>query len=236
MKKFDLRKLIVTAVLVAVAIVVDVIISYIPGLNLSMPMGGKFFGISMIPLILIGLIFGLKYGLLGGFIYALYNFSFDYLIYLSVLKSTLESWTGTNWTVWHIIGLIAFDYLIPFTAFGLSGLFYKDNLKSIKNVVYSVLLVSLVRWVSATFSGVLLWGSSIKYAVDKVNEGTANADIATKIFESMNGNLVLYSGIYNSIYILSTGIVVTLIIILIRKRLLDITEQLNLNPSSSIHQ
>src|SRR5690554_2802159 len=164
MKNKELTKLIVTAIMVAVAIVLDVIVSSIPGLNLSMPFGGKFFGISILPLIIIGLIYGLKYGLLGGFTYAIYNFSFDYLIYLSTLKATLESWTGTTWTFWHILALILFDYLIPFTAYGLAGLFKKDNLNTISNIVKAVLLVSVVRLVSSSIGGVLLWGSSIEYA------------------------------------------------------------------------
>lgn len=220
MNNKNLVKLILTAILVAVAIVLDVIISVIPGLNLSMPFGGKFFGISMIPLILIGLMFGLKYGLLGGFIYAIYNFSFDYLIYLSILKETLESWTGTPWTFWHILGLIMFDYIIPFMAFGLSGLFKKDNLETIKNIILAVFSVSFVRLLSSSMGGYLLWGSSIKYAA----EGNEN-NIATKIFSFVNNNLLIYSVIYNLIYILSTGIIVTIILIISRRSLSAIMER-----------
>lgn len=214
MKRENLSKIIITAILVAVAIIIDIIITNIPGLNLSMPMGGKFFGLSMFPLILIGLIFGLKYGLLGGFLYALYNFSFDYLIYLSTLKATLESWTGTSWGFWHIVALIVFDYLLPFTAFGLSGLFSKDGLKSIKNITYAFIFVSFVRLIGHALGGYLLWGSYIKEAAAQ-NEN----NIATKIFSFVNNNLFLYSLIYNSIYIITTGLTVYVITLLTRKNL-----------------
>lgn len=220
MKNKELTKLIVTAILVAVSIVLDLIVSSIPGLNLSMPFGGKFFGISILPLIIIGLMFGLKYGLLGGFSYAIYNFSFDYLIYLSTLKATLESWTGTTWTFWHIMALIFFDYLIPFTAYGLAGLFKKDNLNTISNIVKAVLLVSLVRLVSASIGGILLWGSSIEYAAS-----SGENNIATKIFSFVNNNLVLYSVLYNLTYILTSAILVTVILVLSRKNLQIIMEQ-----------
>jgi len=219
----ELRKLLTTTILVVVAIVIDVLITVIPGLNLSMPMGGKLFGISLIPLVLIGLLFGLKYGLLGGFIYALYNFSFDYLIYLSTLQATLESWTGTPWSFWHIMALILFDYIIPFMAFGLSGLFKKNDLK-LKNIVLSVTLVSVVRLISSSIAGVLLWGSSIQYAAS-----AGDNNIATQIFSFVNNNLVLYSLIYNIIYILTTYIASLIIFSSIKNSLIIIYDKANQN-------
>lgn len=220
MKKIELNKIIMTAILVTVAIVIDFIITYIPVLNLSMPFGGKFFGISMIPLILIGLIFGLRYGLIGGFLYALYNFSFDYLIYLSTLKATLESWTGETWGFWHIVALIFLDYIIPFTAFGLSGLFNKNSIENIKSILYSILLVSFTRLISSSLGGYLLWGSSIKAAASNNEE-----NIATSIFKFVNNNLFLYSLIYNLIYITTTAIVTFVILISVRKNLNLIIER-----------
>ena len=219
----ETKKLVVTAILLASAIVIDLISSFVPGLNLSMPFGGKFFGISMIPLVIIGLLFGLKYGLTAGFIYGLYNFSFDYLSYLSALKDTLESWTGTPWTGGQIFLLIALDYLIPFTAFGLSGLF-KHELRNGLTTLYAILAVSAVRLISSTLSGVVLWRSSIQYAVDEVNAG-ADPNVATNIFSMVGGNLWLYSMFYNLTYILSTGIVVVAILFAMRIRLIDLLER-----------
>ena len=110
LKKETLRMLIAVNLL-AVAIVLEVLTSAIPGLNLSMPFGGKFFGISMLPLILIGLLIGFKYGLISTLIFALYNFGIDYIIYLETLRITLETWTGIPWTFWMIILLILLDYI-----------------------------------------------------------------------------------------------------------------------------
>lgn len=217
--KNDLRKIITTAILVVVAIILDLLVSVIPGLNLRMPMGGMFFGISMIPLVLIGLLFGLKYGLLGGFIYALYNFSFDYLIYLSSL-AYLFSLSG-----WAIFGIIILDYLIPFMAFGLSGLFRKNDL-AIKEVIYSVILVSGIRLISSTLSGMLLWGAGIKEAAAANN---TDFTFAINIFRFVNDNLFLYSLIYNFIYIASTMIVSIIIYISMKKSLSIIYAKANQN-------
>ena len=217
-------KLVLTAVLLAIAVVIDLLVSVIPGLNLSMPFGGKFFGFSMIPLILIGLLCGLEYGLAAGFIFGIYNFSADYMIYLSALKDTLESWTGTAWNGFQISLLVTFDYIVPFMAFGLSGIFHKKFVE-FGSVLKSILLVSIVRLFSATLSGVILWSSSIDYAVSSVESGDMDPNIATNIFSAVGGNLWLYSLGYNLTYILTTGIIVYIILKLTHKRIYTIASQ-----------
>lgn len=221
-QNLETRKMIVTINLLAMAIIIDLLVSAIPILNLSMPFGGKFFGISMLPLVMIGLMFGLKYGLISGFIYAMYNFGFDYIVYMEALKSTLESWTGETWSAFKMLLLILFDYIIPFMAFGLSGLFKEGFNKKLK-FIGAFVLVSLVRLISSTISGVILWSSGIKFASAAVEEG-ADPDLATRIFAFVGENIWLYSLSYNVIYITSTLIVTLLIGLLSYKRLQDITQ------------
>lgn len=222
-QKLETRKMIVTVNLLAIAIILDVLINAIPGLNLSMPFGGKFFGISMLPIVMIGLMFGLKYGLISGFIYAMYNFGIDYIVYIEALKTTLESWTGESWGAFKIFMLILFDYIIPFMAFGLSGLF-KGGFTKKATFIYSFIAVSVVRLISSTISGVILWSSSIEYAVSQVQSGEANQNIATRIFSFMGNKIWLYSFGYNFIYIASTLAITLLIGLLSYKRLQDITK------------
>ncbi|RJX26177.1 MAG: hypothetical protein C4537_03205 [Acholeplasma sp.] len=220
--KSETKKMLMTIQLLAIAIVLDLVISAIPGLNASMPFGGKFFGLSMFPLVLIGILFGLKYGLIGGLIYAIYNFGFDYLVYLETLRVTLESWTGQTWSIWKILSLVLLDYVIPFTAFGLSGLFHRALNTHLK-MIGSMLFVSAIRLVSATLSGVILWSSSIEYAMAEVESG-GEPNIATQIFASVGESLWLYSFTYNFIYIFTTTFLVILVGVMIRKRLLVIVE------------
>jgi len=221
--KTETKRMLMTINLLAVAIVLDLIVSSIPGLNLSMPFGGKFFGLSMFPLVLIGIMFGLKYGLIGGLIYAIYNFGFDYLVYLDTLRITLESWTGESWTAFKILSLVLLDYIIPFMAFGLAGLF-GDALRSKKKLAISLVFVSAVRLVSATLSGVILWGSSIAYATFQVELGEEAPNIATRIFAFVGESLWLYSFMYNLIYILTTTVVVMIISFLTLDRIKVIFE------------
>lgn len=222
--KKESKNMLIAVNLLAFAIILDVITSAMPGLNLSMPFGGKFFGLSMLPLVLIGLLVGLKYGLISGFIYALYNFGVDYIIYIETLRATLESWTGMTWSFGMIMLLVLFDYVIPFTAFGLSGLFH-DRFKKVSNAVKAILFVSLIRLISSTLSGVILWQSSILYAQSEVELGNQDPNLATRIFSAMGENLWLYSLGYNFIYIFTTTVVVTLITVVSFNRLKDIQTQ-----------
>lgn len=222
--KKDAVKMLLAVNLLALAIVLDVITSAIPGLNLSMPFGGKFFGISMLPLVMIGLFAGLKYGLISGFLYALYNFGIDYLVYIDALRATLESWTGESWTFGMIVMLVLFDYIIPFTAYGLSGLF-KDGFTKLSKMIIAIITVSVVRLVSSTLSGVILWSSSIKYASEEYQNGTGSDNIAVRIFAGVGENLWVYSLTYNFIYIFTTTLVVILLSVLSFKRLKDLSSQ-----------
>jgi thiamine transporter len=221
--KTETKRMLMTINLLAVAIILDLIVSSIPGLNLSMPFGGKFFGLSMFPLVLIGILFGLKYGLIGGFIYALYNFGFDYLVYLDTLRLTLESWTGETWSAFKILSLVLLDYVIPFMAFGLAGLF-GDALRSKKKLAMSLVFVSGIRLLSATLSGIVLWSSSIAYASSQVELGEEAPNLATRIFAFVGESLWLYSLSYNFIYIFTTTLTVLIISFLTLNRIKMIFE------------
>lgn len=217
-QSIETKKMIATINLLAIAIVLDVVLSSIPGLNLSMPFGGKFFGLSMLPIVLIGLMFGLKYGLISGFIYALYNFGVDYIVYLETLRITLEGWTGESWGAFRIFLLILFDYIIPFMAFGLSGLF-KNGLNQRMQFIYAFIFVSAIRLVSSTLSGVILWSSSIEYASSQVEAGNESPNIATQIFAFVGNKIWLYSLGYNFMYIATTLATTLVIGLLVYKRL-----------------
>jgi thiamine transporter len=219
MKKVSIQSLVLTAALISIAIVIDILGSAIPILNLSMPFGGKFFGISIIPLAFVGILFGVKHGLIAGFIYAMYNFSADYIVYLDALRATLESWTGEAWGVDKIVLLIVLDYVIPFTAIGFTGIFYKRN-QSVINMIYGLGFAVFTRLISATLSGVVLWSSSIAYAVSEVEAGNMAPNIATRIFGIFNENVFGYSLGYNAIYLATTLLVSIFIMIPVYDRVI----------------
>lgn len=113
----------------------------------EMPFGGSI-TLEMIPLIIMGLRRGPKWGLLTGFVHGLLQMilGFSNVLYCATLLSQ--------------IGCILLDYLLAFSVLGLAAIFAKPFSKN-KKVSYIVgaVIVSALRFVCSFLSGWLLWGS-----------------------------------------------------------------------------
>lgn len=143
--KVNIRQFTETGILVALAVVLDLLCKWIPFFN--MPQGGHI-SLAILPIVIVGLRNGFKYGLIAGFTFSVLNFMIDGI-------------------VWHW-GSIFFDYLIPFTSYSIAGLF-KDKFKNpYKRIVLAILICSLVRYVSHGLSGVIFFGE-YAYMPDSLN-------------------------------------------------------------------
>lgn len=126
--------------LIAIAIVLELIVKLVFPL-LNMPFGGNFIGLSMIPLVLIGFLFGIKYGLMAGFIYGV----------IEILLAPSGYIIGWSFLL---------DYLFGFMAFGLTGLFH-GQLSSVKSVVIGILFAGFIRYLSLSIAGVVFWSDAM---------------------------------------------------------------------------
>ena len=126
--------------LIAIAIVFELVVKF--GFPLfNMPFGGNFLGISMIPLVIVGFAFGLKYGLIAGFIYG-------------VIEIILAP-SG------YIIGWsFLLDYIFGFTAYGLTGLFV-NKYNQPKYLIIGILFAGFIRYLSVSVAGVIFWSEVI---------------------------------------------------------------------------
>ena len=74
MKSISVKKITETAILIALAIVIDVVFKLIPFFN--MPQGGHI-SVAMLAIIINGFRNGWKYGLAGGLLFAILNWILD---------------------------------------------------------------------------------------------------------------------------------------------------------------
>jgi len=202
--KIQIRNVVVVSTLLAIAIAIDVVTGLIPGLNLSMPLGGRLFNISLLPIMLIGIFLGPAYGIVGAVTYGLFGFFYD---------GYALSYFTTNLGEAALVFFL--DYIIAFGALGLTGFFKK----SLDSPLYFSLVsfgVLLIRWVSSTIVGAILWAA---YASG--SEWTQN------LMDSVNQNALIYSGIYNIIYTLTTTLSIVVIGTLSLKQLRELKLQLN---------
>ena len=131
----ELRALVESALLVALGF----ILSYITPFRL--PWGGSVTPLSMLPILMIGLRHGLKWGLAGGFIYA-------------CLQMLQQFWPPPTGTVQGYIAVVMLDYIVAFTVLGLSGLF--------RGMKFGLLIAAPIcltlRYLSHFISGMVVWG------------------------------------------------------------------------------
>ena len=139
------KTLVSTAVLTALSIVLSFVILY------EMPMGGSVTLACMLPIMLVSLRYGCKWGLGAAFVTALFQ----------LLQAVMHANVFPYCETWQSLVLcILFDYLVPFTVIGLAGLFRKVSLGRVRNfgAYAGMLAVFLARFCCHFVTGVVIWG------------------------------------------------------------------------------
>ena len=159
------------AVMVALAFV----LSYVR--IITMPMEGSVTLLSMLPIVILSVRHGTKWGLGSAFLYALLQ------LVQSITVGGLFSW---GLTPVALAGCIALDYLLPFTLLGLAGCFRK---KGGLGVLSGAALVIGLRYLSHVLSGAVIF-TIVTEKVDVFGS------------EVVFTNPWLYSLCYNGFYLL----------------------------------
>ena len=133
MKNENLRRLCVSAIMVALSTVLSLVKVW------QMPFGGSVTLLSMLPVCMVSIVYGTRTGLAASFAYA--------LIQLGLGMPAAMSW-GMTPVMWA--GSIIFDYLLAFSVLGLSGTFRKFGNGGI---VGGVAMVCAMRFLSHVISG-----------------------------------------------------------------------------------
>ena len=167
MKNKKLQTLCVCAMMIALSTA----LSFVKIWNL--PWGGSITLLSMLPVALVSVMYGLKEGLFTSFVYACIQLVFG------VTMDGLLAW---GLTVEMLIACILLDYIVAFTLIGLSGIFRN---KGITGIMSGTIFAVLLRFLCHILSGVFVFASA-----GKLWDG----------FET--SNTWLYSFVYNACYML----------------------------------
>jgi len=133
--KQRLRALVETSLLVAIGFV----LSYITPFRL--PWGGSVTPLSMLPILMIGIRHGIKWGLAGGFVYA-------------GLQMLQQFWPPPTGTVSGYIAVVMLDYVLAFSVLGLSGLFRRSKF----GLLIAAPVCLTLRFLCHFISGIIVWG------------------------------------------------------------------------------
>ncbi len=139
MKKNLTRMLTESALMIAIATVLSM-------LKIDLPFGGGVTVVSMLPLILISHRWGWKWGLLTAFVYSLIQ-----------LLLGLDN-VGYATTFATALGVVLLDYVVAYTAIGLSGIFDGPLGKTRKSVAVGIAVTFFLRFCCHFITGVWIWG------------------------------------------------------------------------------
>lgn len=136
-KNTKIERLVTSAVFIALATVLSFIKVY------KLPLGGSITLLSMLPICLLSLKYGMKWGFVCSFFYG--------TIQLAMALGEVMSW-GLDVRMW--IGCIVFDYLLAFGILGLSGIFRNRKMPL---MLTGVGLSLVLRFVSHFISGAIFF-------------------------------------------------------------------------------
>lgn len=111
----------------------------------KMPQGGAITPLSMLPIIIIGYLYGVRWGCFTGMVYGI-----------------LQIFTGATFagnTFWVTVGSIVLDYLLAFACLGFGGLFAKLIKSQTVSITLGALVACIGRFICHFISGALLFGA-----------------------------------------------------------------------------
>lgn len=135
--KIETKKLTLSAVMIALSAVLSLVKVY------ELPLGGSITLLSMLPVAVIAICYGTKWGLFCSVLYAFVQIGMD-----------LGKLMGYGMTVGTWIGCLVFDYLLAYGALGLSGIFRK---KRNLGMVMGLAIALFIRFVSHYISGAIVF-------------------------------------------------------------------------------
>ena len=122
----------------------------------EMPMGGSVTLASMLPMMFIGIKYGPKIGVGTAFVYSLTQLA------QAIIKGNVFIYCNSALVV---VVCVLFDYIVPFTVLGLSGVFAKQT-KIGASV--GMFVAAFVRFICHFVTGVFIWGQWAPEGMGKV--------------------------------------------------------------------
>ncbi len=209
------QRLTTSAVMIALAAVLAIVCALIPFLNL--PFGGGFTIASMLPIVLISYMYGLKWGFFVSATYSVLQMLMDLAlgtsasVIMALFMPTSDGYMGA----FAGISIILLDYLVAYTVLGIGGIF-RNRIKSktLALCLGSVLALSL-RYLAHILSGAIFYGTWAEWFFSQ--EGFYK--IGATILEHFSGFglALIYSIFYNGLYMIPEIVITAVAAVLVSR-------------------
>ena len=207
-RKTNARRLTTSAMMLAMATVLALICAYIPFLNL--PFGGGFTVASMLPIVIVSYMYGVKWGFFVSFTYSCIQIIMDLLLgkgstVIALFTPSSEDYMGLAAAIF----ILLIDYFVAYTALGLGGV-YRNKIKSkTAAIVLGVITALGGRYLCHILSGYIFYGAWAEWFFSQ--EGFYK--IGGFVLDLFSGKLLslIYSVFYNGLFMIPEIIITAIV-------------------------
>ncbi len=199
------QRMTISAVMLALATVLALVCEVIPFLNL--PFGGGFTVASMLPIVIVSYMYGIKWGLFTSFAYSVIQI----LISLIMGKTVLALFTPSSddyMGLFAAFAIVIIDYLLAYTVLGLGGIFGNKLKNKVVAIVLDVIVALSLRYVCHIISGYIFYGAWAEWFFSQ--EGFEAGTWVLGHF-SGKGLALLYSIVYNGLFMIPEIVITSII-------------------------
>ena len=205
MKKENTQKLTVSAMMIAVATALAAICAVIPVLN--MPWGGGFTICSMLPIVIVSYMYGVKWGLFTGGVYAVIQMVLGNGTIAALFIPTEDSFMGFG----AALAICLIDYVLAYTALGLGGVFRKKIKNKALALCLGCVLALSVRYICHIVSGYIFYGLYAEWFFGEADV-ISSLGVSKWILGTFSGSSLslIYSIVYNGCYMIPEIVITAL--------------------------
>lgn len=209
MKKKNLYWLVESAVMIALAAVLELVAKMIIP---ELPFGGQVTIVSMLPVILVGWKYGICKGIITGFVYSLVQMALGVKTISSLILPTSDDYLGG---LGNVVLMFVFDYVVAYTVLGLGAIFKQKIKNNSLSLTLGAFTVLTLRYLSHIISGYILYGAWAEWFFTQ--DGFYSW--GETIMNTYTGNALslVYSIVYNGFYMIPEIIITTVVAMIIGK-------------------
>ncbi len=175
------QRLALSGVMLALAAILSFVTVY------RLPYGGSITPASMLPVLFVGYIYGVKWGVLTGCIYGV----------IQALLGAVTSAAFAGLDVFSVIAVCVLDFLVAFGVLGLAGAFKRKVKPTAVAFGAGILLATLLRYAAHFVSGCIVYGSYAEWFF-----GQREVPFGSAVLNAYSGKALaaVYSLVYNGTY------------------------------------
>ncbi len=196
---FKTQRLTTSAVMLALSTALALVCAIIPFLNL--PFGGGYTIASMLPIVIISYMYGMKWGFFTSAVYSVIQIVLD--LYLGKGSTLMALFTPQNDEFMGYgvaVAILIIDYLVAYTLLGIGGVFRNKIKSKTKALVLGVILALSLRYVAHIASGYIFYGAWAEWFFSQ----DGFYQIGSWVLDTFDGKLLslIYSIFYNGLYMI----------------------------------